>query len=324
MPLAGCSSPSDPRTEPQRCDSETQACPLAERLTALNVVGGATQSDVVQPSGASNRWAAVKSSSGFVEIEAATEPNIRAVWQRLQWSGDAGQAVAGAENRRRLPRSSSQVLRPTATLHGNSKVLEVWILGATIEILTTGSTPANAAPFVNLAGQPYPDQRLGPVTSEGMTGTVYPGNRYVLNMHTRGRMVAVATLTPAGVNRVVASGWAFRRERFTKQWASGHDGDQTTTGWIDDTSHAENVRLVPDANDKIYDTDGPDIRWGQRSYEIYHNFRQWVEWHSERCSDYGNWHFRAQWQANPDQARQIRLSDVGPAHVALPERPALR
>jgi hypothetical protein len=318
MPIAGCSSPSDVKTQPaSSCDDPTQPCPRAERLTNLTVIEGASVDGVVGP----NRWATARHPTNKVVIEATTEPNTAAVWSRLQWSGDAGEAVPGAPNRRQLPRAASIVLRPAVALAGDQKSIEIWVVAATIEIRSSGTAPANAAQFQSLFGPP--SQALGPVTSEGMTGHVYPGDRYIQNMHTRGKIVAIATLTPTGVHDVVTSGWTFRRERFTKNWVDGRPAEQMTTDWTDDTSKPDFLRLTPDAADKIYDTDGPDIRWGDRSYEIYHSFRERVEWHSDRCSDYGPWHFHAAWRANVDQSRQILFNRVGPGNPQLPTKPAL-
>lgn len=319
MPLAGCSSPSDPATDPaQECDEATQPCPYAGQLTNLTVLEGARQDGVAGP----DRWATVKHATDKVVIEATTEPNTQQVWARLQWSGDTGEAVQGHPNRRRLSRANSRVLRPSVSLAGTNNSVEIWVLGATIEIKSRGRVPSNAAPFTSLFGDA--NQELGPQLEESLSGNVYPGDRYVQNMGARGKIVAIAALTPSGVHNVVTSGWTFRRERETRQWNNGQPGDQTTTGWEDDTSNPDFLRLTPDANDRIYDTDGPDIRWGTSSYEIYHNFRQWVEWHSESCSDYGYWHFRARWRANPNQSQQIILNEVGPGQRTLPTNPALR
>lgn len=325
MPLSGCSSPSDPTTEPAReCDETSQPCPHAGRLTNLTVLAGARQDGVE----GQDRWATARHATEAVVIEATTEPNTRQVWEQLRWSGDAGEAVSGHPNRKRLSRSNSTVLRPAVSLAGATESLEIWVLGATIEIQSRGRVPRNAAPFhaASVSGRVEPGlgADLGPITYESWVGHIYPGDRYVQNMGARGKIVAVATLTPAGVHNVVTSGWTLRRERWTRQWSDGRPGDQTTTGWDDDTSSHEFLRLTPDANDRIYDTDGPNIRWGTSSYEIYHNFRQRVEWHSERCSDYGPWYFRVRWRAHPNQSRQIILNEVGSGQRPLPENPALR
>ena len=100
MPIAGCSSPSDVKTQPaSSCDDPTQPCPRAERLTNLTVIEGASVDGVVGP----NRWATARHPTNKVVIEATTEPNTAAVWSRLQWSGDAGEAVPGAPNRGSFP-----------------------------------------------------------------------------------------------------------------------------------------------------------------------------------------------------------------------------
>jgi hypothetical protein len=269
-----------------------------------------------------NRWAAVRHASDMVVIEATTEPNTEEVWAHLQWSGDRGELVPGHLNRRRISRANSVVLRPAVSLGDRSQSVEIWVLWATIEIISRGAMPPHAASFDDTLGQE--SQELGPVTYQSITGTMYPGDRYVLNMGARGKIVAVATLTPANVHTVIATGWTFRRERMTRQWASGQVGNQTAESWTNDTSDSAFLRLRPDDGDMIYDTDGPNIRWGSHSYEIYHNFRQWVEWHSQRCSEYGSWYFRACWRADPDQGRQIVLNEVGTGERPLPQNPSQR
>lgn len=187
MPLAGCSSPSEPEREPAReCDDPTQPCPHAERLVELTVVDGARRDGVV----GQDRWAAVRHESETVVVEATTDPDTRAVWERLQWSGSAGEAVTGHPNRRRLSRATSTVLRPVVSLAGDRESVEIWVLAATIEIRSTGTVPPNAAPF----DWPGATQDLGPTTSESLVGNEYPGGRYVPNMGARGKIVAVATL----------------------------------------------------------------------------------------------------------------------------------
>jgi hypothetical protein len=313
--MPGCSPSSRPSTDSQECDGATQSCPYAGRLTTLVVVGGARRDGVNGP----NRWATVRSTQ-IITIEATTEPNTQQVWSSLQWSGDSGEAVPGHPNQRMLSRSSSTILRPSVSLAGVTKSVEIWVLAATIEIKSSGQVPNNAAPFQSLFGKP--SQALGIITEESMTGTVYSGDQYVLNMGVRGKIVAIATISPPGVHDVVKSGWTFRRERWTKHWLDGKPGDQTTPGWVDDTSGPDFLRLTPDADDRIYDTDGPDIRWGAKSYEIHHNFRERVEWQSELCSDYGYWNFRALWKANKDQGKQIVLKSVGPGQVTPPKEPS--
>jgi hypothetical protein len=135
--------------------------------------------------------------SKAIAIEATTELNTQKVWTRLQWSGDSGEAVPGHPNRRRLSRSNSMVLRPAVSLDGNTESVEIWVLAATIEIRSRGRVTPNSAPFdagIMPGTDSGPD--LGPVVYEGFPGQVYPGNQYIRNMGARGKIVAVAALTP--------------------------------------------------------------------------------------------------------------------------------
>ena len=88
-------------------------------------------------------------------------------------------------------------------------------------------------------------------------------------------------------------------------WADGEKfkpgnsrGDRWNTGWVDDTSNASNLRLVPDENDKICDSDAPNIDAGfaEKTFETYNNFLQWVEWNGERASNEAPWHWQARWK----------------------------
>jgi hypothetical protein len=325
VPLAGCSSPTPPaREDSGACDGVTQHCPLSCRLVSLTVVSNATQHNVT---GARN-WAAVKSDTDDVVIEATTEPNTEACWSRINWSGDTGSAVAGRANQRRLARGTSRRYHVQAELGGGSDSLDVWIVWATIEIKMTGQTPQNAVQFP--AGMRDESQRLGTVTYESMFGNNY-GQAYIRNMGASAKVAPIATLTPSGVHQVITSGWSFRRDLWVHTWVDGAQqspgnthGSQWTTARIDDTSPAMWLRLTPDSGDRIYDLDAPDIRHGNRSYESYNNFRQWIEWNGERCSDYAGWYWQVRWQAQRDQRRQIILNEVGSGSMTLPNESYFR
>lgn len=81
------------------------------------------------------------------------------------------------------------------------------------------------------------------------------------------------------------------------------------------------MKLEPDAGDRIYDVDAPEIGFGNASAETYNNFRQWVELNGTRCSDHAHWYWRARWKVNPRPPRQVTLKDVGRGVRQLPEQP---
>jgi hypothetical protein len=137
-----------------------------------------------------------------------------------------------------------------------------------------------------------------------------------------GKIVAVAQLTPTGVHNVVSAGWRLLRRRWTHDW---RDRKQLTPGngrhdywnttWVDDTEPGMSA-LTPDIDDKIYDTDAPNLNSGYASTdcETNNNFEQWVEWNNEPCSEHVPWYFQARFR----QGRVI-LCDVKPANIKLPE-----
>jgi hypothetical protein len=273
-------------------------CPLECKLVSITVIRNATQTNVT---GAKN-WAAVKKSSDEVVVEATTTPNTEACWKAIAWSGDSG--VAGdAPNQRKLSRATSKKLHIEASLGGVTDSQDIWILWATVANLTSGTTPANAVQY----GARYDGtENLGARSYDS-------GNAAV------GKVVPVATITPAGVNAVVKSGWAFKREKMRHDFQDGaKDASRWDTSWQDDTSAASLQNLTPDANDKIYDRDAPNIAdFGVKdSYERNDNFREWVEWNGDRCADNAGWYWKARWKK--DQTPQVTLKEVASGQIALP------
>jgi hypothetical protein len=259
--------------------------------------------------GAKN-WAAVKKDTDEVIVQVNTDPDTAEYWAKINWSGDCGSAVPGHPNQRSLSRATSMKCHVEAELGGVKDYVDVWILWSTVNILSSGTTPANAVQY----GSRY-------------DGTETLGARnYNSNQQAVGKVVPVATITPAGVHDVVKSGWAFRRERMSHDWDDGaktspgnEKSNYWNTDWVDDTSLAEFQKLVPDADDKIYDRDAPNIGAfnNKNTSETYNNFRQWTEWGGQTCSDKAEWHWQARWQKSASP--QVTLTDVGSGSVTLPD-----
>jgi hypothetical protein len=268
------------------------------------VISGATQQNV---KGAKN-WAAVKQ-SGHVVVEATTDPNTAACWSQIVWSGDTGSPVAGHPNRRQLPRNSSAVLDVHASLGGVSDELSVWIVWGTVQILASGKRPKNA--------QAHPPKPLGD-GSDNLGAIEYDG---FTQRQVAGKIVAVATIQPKGIHNIIQAGWVLRRERWTHDWVDGarsKPGNKRdnywNTDWVDDTLTGMSV-LTPDLDDKVYDTDAPNLASAVKDFETYNNFRQWLEWNGARASDEGLWYFQARWRNN-----QVTMKDVGTGKIKLPEK----
>jgi hypothetical protein len=275
---------------------------------SLTVISNATQNDVT---GAKN-WAAVKKATDDVIVQVKTDPDSAEYWAKINWSGDSGSAVPGHPNQRSLSRATSKKFHVEAELGGVKDYVDVWILWSTVNITSSGTTPANAVQY----GSRYDG-------TENLGAKTYNSSKEGV-----GKVVPVATITPAGVHDVVKSGWAFRRERISHDWDDGaksHPGnghsDYWNTAWVDDTSLAQFQKLVPDSGDQIYDRDAPNIgAFGNtKTSETYNNFRQWTEWHGEACSDKAQWHWRARWQKSASP--QVTLTDVGSGNPALPDDP---
>ncbi len=290
------------------------------KLVKLTVAENATQKNVI---GAKN-WAAVKQNSAYVIVEATTAPkNNLDEWKQIQWSAGSGETVPGNPNRRKLSLIVSKKYHVEAKLGGVSDYVDVWVLWATIEILTKGKRPSNAAPFD--PGMRDNTEKLGAVIYKSLASSVIDEKSdppvFVDNMGASGKVVPVATLTPKGVNQVVKAGWTLERQVWSHNWIDGVRAPNTNDNWTRDTSKPNYLRLEPDVDDKIYDLDGPDIRWGQFSYETYNNFRQWVEWNAEKCSDYAPWYWQARWSLNKDLSKQITLNELSTGNIKLPSNP---
>jgi len=273
----------------------------------------------------SKTWAVVKK-AGNVIVEATTAPNNNAdEWKLIQWSGDSGDAVQGFLNRRKLSLATSRKFHVEAKIGQTGDSLDLWVLWATVEILTKKQArPGNAAPFDK--GSRDNTQDLGAVTYESFSSTVIDENAgiFVTNMGASGKITAVATLSPKGVNQVVKTGWALKREVWSENYLDGARDDKTSNStWTPDISKPVYLKLTPDSDDKLYDTDAPDLRWGQFSSETNNRFRQWVEWNGEKCSDQAYWHWKAQWVApRDDKSKQIVVNDLASVDMTLPGKSA--
>jgi hypothetical protein len=294
---------------------------MPPRLVKLTVV----QSPTIQNIAGTKNWVAVKKTAD-ITIEATTTPNNNVEeWKQIKWSGYSGHlndAIESSPNRRKLSLSVSKKYHVEASLGGVSGSLDVWVLWATVQILTKGPRAANAAAFDDYIRDKT--QTLGAVSYESLSSSIIDEKAgvFVTNMGASGKITAVATLSPKGVNQIVKTGWSVEREVSSHNWQDGSATNGTTQGWRKDTSKPGYLRLTPDGEDKIYDTDAPDLRWGQFSSETYNLFRQWVEWNGEKCSDNAPWYWRARWVLNKDTRKQIVLNDLGTGDKPpLPDKP---
>ena len=237
------------------------------KLVRLTVVQNATQDKVT----GDKNWAAVRKDADpaqkgaeVVTIEATTAPKNNAdEWKQIRWSEGAGKPVPGQLNRRALSRTASTVYNVKASLGDGADSISVWVVWANIEIRTKDLRPTNAAPFD--PGTRDETDKLGAVSYRvPLITSVIDEDKgeFADTMGASGKAAPVATLTPKGVGKVIAAGWAFRRQVWSRNWSDGVLTDQSNTTWTNDTSKPRYLKLVPDSDDRIYDLDGPDIRWG--------------------------------------------------------------
>lgn len=312
--LTGCDSPKEDSGAATPAKCTTAEC---AKLVRITVVRNATQTNVT---GGKN-WATVKKATDDIVVEATTEPNTEDAWKAINWSGDSG-SPGDKANQRKLSRAVSKKLHLEAELGGIKDDLDVWVLWASITIMTSGQVPANSAKF---GGDADGTENLGAVVYDSIFSRE-DGTHY---QSASGKVALYAVITPKGVGKIIPSGWSLKRERWGHDWADGKKRNPGNThssfwntDWVDDTSVPANLRLTPDADDKLYDIDGPNIRPGlgqTKTYETYNNFRQWIEWNSETCSVKAEWYFRARWQetAKPN----VTLKDLGLSNKALPDAP---
>jgi len=289
-------------------------------------VKGASQKNVTD----ADAWAVVRKKSAQVVVEATTEPkNSADEWKLIKWTG--GSAVQGKLNQRVVERDTAGKVTIKVEYGETSRSIDVWIVAASVEILTDGPRPKGAAP--RDTGTRDGTEKLGAVTfptlfQNGIDDSIKEDDpdskHWVTSTGASGKIIAVATLQPAGLSKVIKAGWTFRRQIMARDWQNGiklKSAKSWTKTWTDDTSNPRYLRLTPDDADKIYDLDEPDLRFGRLNSETYNNFQQWVEWNGETCSDFAPWFWQARWRAKADPKTQIELNQCGKGKIELPDKP---
>lgn len=300
--LSGCDSPKKGNgAATPACDPAVAPCPLACKLVSLTVIFNATRTNVT----GSKNWATVRKATDDVIVQAKTSPDTEDCWKAIKWSGDSG-SPGDKPNQRKLSRTTSKKLHLEAELGGVKESLDVWVLWATVTINVSGTTPVDSAQFGTIGDG-----------TENLGAKSYDGGKAA-----RGKVAPIAIITPAGVHDVVKSGWAFKRQMTGHVWIDGAKVTGDPRFWkpdwsVDDTSATAFTRLTPTADEKIYDLDGPSIlAVGTSDAEVYYNFRQYIQWNGDMCSDYSLWYWQGRWQKSASP--QVTLKDVGTGNIALP------
>lgn len=276
--------------------------PNSGELVGITVSSGATQTNVSQTSDYPN-WAAVKSSGNQVIINATVKPNTVDAANLIQWTN--GDAVAEDNTVRTVDKSISAMTAVTAIIgEVPAQEVDIWILWATIVNQMTGTTPPNATQFGKLDDG---TENLGTV-------------QYSDGNWASGKVCPVGTITPPGSHNVAKDGWSFKRDKWRHDFRDGtKNSDRYDTTWQGDDSNVYFLKLNPDIDDKIYDLDGPSIgNFGVLdSYERYDNFRQYIQWNGEMCSDYAGWYWQARWKKNGTGTNQVVFPFTNVAQGAL-------
>ena len=191
-----------------------------------------------------------------------------------------------------------------ATCGGSSAELDVWILLATVTIQMTGTTPPNAAQFSSRYDR---TENLGAVSYDGGAKAV-------------GKVVAIGQLSPPGVHDVVKAGWNIKRDKWSHKFKDGL-ASVFEINWNGDPSPPMFLKLIPDVDDRIYDSDAPSIGFVVYAScgEVYTNFRQWVEWNGEvTVMQFAFWSWKAKKKVGA-MPEEVILKEVSGSLIILPD-----
>jgi hypothetical protein len=266
-------------------------------------------------------WAVVKTpTNNYVIVQAAfnytndwfvTNATLQAeAGAAIQWKG--GEPVPGNLLQRLVTKTNSVETTVTASLGSSSASLNVWVIWATINILTNGPTPANAQGlWTNLDDIGSFDSDL----SQHCPGIILGVQNYYTNLYlltgngvgysAYGKVCIVATVGPIGVHTLVTNGsWTINQNKQVHEFKDGHqnpDSQLYSDNWTEDNPHPWRKIQTLGTNDDLYAIDAPYI--GERSdgstnsYEIHQNYKDYVMWGDQICSDTNYiWHFEAAWK----------------------------
>jgi len=271
------------------------------QLTSLSV----SNATAIEPTNATD-YGAVKTTgtNDFVIVQANVTPALSNAQSLVTETG--GTAVPGTNSlfqwevtQTNSAKTAFNVICCTTNLTDN-----IWIIWSTISILTNGTNPADAPSFVT-GGEL---NELGTVFYTNSNGNTYAA----------GQICAMASITPAGINRIITNNWDFTQMKITYAFADGVAvPDATHTSWTNDGPGNAFKNIIPDSGDKIYGIDGPLLpAAGQDSAEVYYNFYDFITWNSKICCDTNNyWHWQGRWKIN--QNPQVTFTDLGTGLATL-------
>ncbi|MDR3378194.1 MAG: hypothetical protein P4M10_05870, partial [Verrucomicrobiae bacterium] len=258
-------------------------------LLSLTVVSNAPYAMI----GQTNCVAVKTATNDWIYLQATLSSSDTNAANFIQWSG--GEAVPGNPFQHRVSKTASVKTTVTATLGSTGLSVNIWILWSTINYQFSGTNPTPLS--FQQFGQ-FPDQTLG---VELFSGAFY------------GKMSAVATITPSGVQEVVSNGWNFFQSRSTYFFQNGQvlAGSIYPAYWaIDATPSTQTL----DSNGKLYLIDAPSLPAlnGATSDECYENFHNAILWNNIMCS--GTNYF---WHWDARQGTSVDSTNLGPGMVLI-------
>src|SRR6202012_4737612 len=131
-----------------------------------------------------------------------------------------------------------------------------------------------------------------PYGESNVLGVVYYDN----TNWAAGQICAVATVTPAGIHKLIPYGWDWTQMKGTETFVDNMLYPAWSfPPWTSDGPDSVNANktIVLDDNDKLYTIDGPNIDndpsfGATNSIAEYKNFYDYVTWFTETCSSTNN------------------------------------
>ena len=153
----------------------------------------------------------------------------------------------------------------------------------------------------------------------------YEVQSFSMGKNARGQIVAIAKLLPSGVGKIIDAAkkhtlFSIRRQLTAHDYVDGAPNKHKKSfgDWLDDTLLAMQV-LTSVSNDELYETDAPDLPVATQTAETYNNFRQWLEWDGQLCSNYAYWYFQAR-----RKDRRLRSRMLGKAQSRSHSKVSIR
>jgi hypothetical protein len=277
-------------------------------LTGLTVVSNAWQIN------ASN-WVTVMTNGGYVTVQASLDTTDTNAASLIKWPAFC-QPVPGQPFQRQLSTSTPTNFTVTATLGSTNLTINVWIMWATMNILTTGTLPSNAPPFRASYHQGIQNQD----GTTNILGSVY----WHTNDAGASKICTVATLSPPGLATILTNGFQTIQFCWQHRFVNGipsTDPDEWNTNWVNDSPgnypSDPHYTTAPDPFGNLYSNDAPEIfayEGVTTSLEIYRNFEDCLTFNGFPCSTTNIWYFAGRW-TNSGPTYQIHMNIANPTNI---------